>query len=116
MSEKQQKKRGRPKKYHVDTEVVEKMAGYGCSPREIADVLGVPYKSILRDGKEALTRGKGKMKTRLRKAQFDTALSGNATMQIWLGKQMLNQTENGTFEEDELLSDIEFELDDGEQS
>ena len=112
MSEKQQKKRGRPKKYNVDTEVVEKMAGYGCSPREIADVLGVPYKSVLRDGKEALQRGKANMKCRLRKAQYDTALSGNPTMQIWLGKQMLNQTENGTFEEDELLNDVNFEIDD----
>ena len=116
MSEKEQKKRGRPKKYNVDVQAVEKMAGYGCSPREIADVLGVPYKSILRDGKEALTRGKGKMKTRLRKAQFDTALSGNATMQIWLGKQMLNQTENGTFEEDDLLDEVSFDLDDGDDT
>lgn len=108
-------KRGRPKKYTVDLEIVEKMAGYGCSPREIADVLNVPYTSITRDGKEALIRGKSNMKCRLRKAQFETALSGNPTMQIWLGKQLLNQTENGTFEEDELLLDVDFELDDGEE-
>lgn len=112
MSEKEQKKRGRPKKYHVDLEAVEKMAGYGCAPKEIADVLNVPYKSVLRDGKEALQRGKSNMKCRLRKAQFDTALSGNPTMQIWLGKQILNQSENGTFEEDDLLTDVEFGLDD----
>ena len=107
---------GRPKKYHVDVAIVEKMTGYGCSPREIADVLSVPYKSIVRDGKEALVRGKGNMKCRLRKAQYDTALKGNPIMLIWLGKQMLNQTDNGTFEQDELVDDVQFELDEGDAS
>ena len=27
----------RPKKYDIDTKEVEKLAGYGCSAREIAD-------------------------------------------------------------------------------
>lgn len=113
MSQKKTKSPGRPKKYNVDTEIVEKMAGYGCSPREIADVLGIPYKTVLRQGKEALAKGKAGMKCRLRKAQFDSAINGNVTAQIWLGKQILNQTENGTFEEDELLEDVHFGLDDG---
>ena len=111
MSQDEPKVIGRPKKYHVDVDVVEKMAGYGCSPKEIADVLGVPYKSIIRDGKEALVKGKGNMKCRLRKAQYDNAIKGNAVMQIWLGKQILNQTDNGTFEEDELVDDVTFDLD-----
>ena len=36
--------------------------------------------------------GRGKMS--LRRAQMDTALGGNATMQIWLGKQLLGQRDN----------------------
>ena len=32
-------------------------------------------------------------KPKLRKAQFDCALGGNATMLIWLGKQYLGQME-----------------------
>jgi hypothetical protein len=36
--------------------------------------------------------GRGKMS--LRRAQMDLALGGNATMQIWLGKQLLAQRDN----------------------
>lgn len=32
----------------------------------------------------------------LRRAQYDAALTGNATMLIWLGKQWLNQSEKPT--------------------
>ena len=101
----------RAKKYNVDLEIVAKMAGYGCTPKEIADVLQIPEQVIRRQGKAALIGGKSNMKCRLRKAQFELALTGNAVMQIWLGKQMLNQTDNGTFEDDELLDTVSFDLD-----
>jgi hypothetical protein len=32
----------------------------------------------------------------LRKAQYDTAIGGNATLLIWLGKQELDQTDKMT--------------------
>jgi hypothetical protein len=112
MSEKQPK-RGRPKKYEVDLEIVEKMAGYGCTFPEIADILQIPERTVRRQGAEAYQKGKAMMKYKLRKAQLHSALDGNVTAQIWLGKQLLNQTENGTFEEDDLLSDVSFDLDDG---
>lgn len=106
---------GRPKKYTVDLKIVEQMASYGCLIGEIALVLNIPERTVRRQGKDAFQRGKAGMKCRLRKAQFDTAINGNVQAQIWLGKQMLNQTEEGTFEQDELLDDVTFELDEGNQ-
>ena len=106
---------GRPKKYNVDLKVVEQMASYGCLLPEIASVLNIPERTVRRQGNEAYARGKAGMKCRLRKAQFDSAVSGNVQAQIWLGKQILNQTENGTFSEDELQDVISFDLDDTQE-
>lgn len=42
---------------------------------------------------DAYERYTAKGKVDLRRAQYQTALEGNTTMQIWLGKQMLGQTD-----------------------
>ena len=39
-------------------------------------------------------------KTSLRQAQLRVALEGNPTMLIWLGKNVLNQNDNGTTSDD----------------
>lgn len=49
------------------------------------------------------------MKTSLRIWQLETARKGNATMQIWLGKQLLGQKEN-TMMDDEGISEIEIKV------
>jgi len=41
----------------------------------------------------AVEKGAATGRTSLRQAQFKLALAGNATMQIWLGKQLLGQTD-----------------------
>jgi hypothetical protein len=43
-----------------------------------------------------LESGKGDCQLSLRRAQLETALGGNATMQIWLGKQLLGQKDSRT--------------------
>lgn len=47
-------------------------------------------------GHFAQKSGKGKIS--LRRAQFQKALSGNPTMQIWLGKQYLDQKDKQEIE------------------
>lgn len=42
---------------------------------------------------EAIERGQGKGRASLRRAQFLAALKGDRTMLIWLGKQLLGQTD-----------------------
>jgi hypothetical protein len=44
--------------------------------------------------REVYEMGIGRGKMSLRRAQMDLALGGNATMQIWLGKQLLGQRDH----------------------
>ena len=88
----QQKKRGRPK-IAIDYEKAEKLAQILCTQSEIASVLGVSLgllehdPEFLRIHKKGMEHGKASV----RRMQFQAANGGNATMQIWLGKQYLGQ-------------------------
>lgn len=43
--------------------------------------------------KEIIERGNARGRVSLRQSQFKLAIDGNATMQIWLGKQLLGQSD-----------------------
>ena len=86
-------KTGRPKKYNVDPAEVEKLASYGCTNREIADFFSCPENTLAVTYSRHTTKGRAELRKRLRKAQINLALSGNATMLIWLGKQYLEQSD-----------------------
>lgn len=66
---------------------------------EIASVLQVAERTLQNffttypDVKDAHETGKAEGRASLRRAQFAKALGGDATMQIWLGKQLLGQRE-----------------------
>jgi hypothetical protein len=92
----------RPIKYDIDTEEVEKLASYGCTNVEIADFFGCDESLIRKSYSEFLTKGRADMKIRLRKMQFNLA-EKSAVMGIWLGKQMLNQTDYPITEDTEPL-------------
>lgn len=81
-------------KADIDKKEVEKLASYGCTNVEIADFFGVTEGTIRKGYSEIITKGKSELKQRLRKAQIEHALKGNATLLIWLGKQLLGQTDN----------------------
>ena len=98
----------RPKKYNIDTTEVEKLAGYGCTNIEIANFFGCSSDLIEKSYSEFLTKGRADLKKRLRKAQIDSACAGNPTMLIWLGKQMLNQTDRQEIEHIRPIEDVEF--------
>ena len=84
---------GRPKKYQVDIAEVEKLASFGCTNKEIADFFSCPENSFNATYSRHTSKGRSELKKRLRKAQINLALSGNATMLIWLGKQYLEQSD-----------------------
>ena len=90
---------GRNKAIVPPTEV-EDLAQIGCTDREIADWFGITDSALRRNFVDELTKGRTFLKQRLRKAQLQTALSGNATLLIWLGKNILLQQENPTNTED----------------
>jgi len=96
---------GRPRK-DVDKTEVAKLASYGCTNTEIADFTGVSESTIRLRFNETLIKERAGLKGKSRKAQIDYALKGNATLLIWLGKQMLDQKDGDL---NNSLSDTELQ-------
>jgi hypothetical protein len=93
-------KGGRPPKLVADQKTIGIIEGLGkilSTHIEAAAVLGVSkptFEQFLARNKkaeEAFEKGKSAGKISLRRAQFKAALDGNATMLVWLGKQLLGQ-------------------------
>jgi len=86
------KKTGRPPAV-IDWELVGNLALVQCTQEEIAAVVGVSRQTLLSKPEflDIYKRGIEKGKSSLRRAQWKLAMSGNATMCIWLGKQLLGQ-------------------------
>ena len=95
-----EKKKGRPL-VDIDWDKVDSMCKIQCTGDEIASVLNIHYDTL----HNACKREKGMNfsdylpqkalagKASLRRTQWKTATGGNPTMQIWLGKNMLGQTD-----------------------
>jgi len=102
------KKRGRPRT-QIDYTEVERLAEIACTHEEIAHALNVGLSTLEHDPefKEVYQRGFTRATESLRRAQLAAALEGNVTAQIWLGKNVLHQSdkplpdeeENGALEE-----------------
>ena len=98
----------RPKKHNLDTEKVEQLAGFGCTNTEIASFFGCSENTIRRSYGEYLTKGRDKGKIRLRQLQWRAAERGNTSMLIWLGKQVLGQSEKTEHSWENPIDGIEF--------
>ena len=89
---------GRPKA-NIDWKRVDHLLTCQCDGVGIAGILGVSADTLYRACQEEHNIGfadysaqkKSEGKELLRAKQFETAMNGNVTMQIWLGKQHLNQ-------------------------
>lgn len=88
--EEEKKKVGRPKK-ELDIDMIEKLASIFCTNEEIATIVGCHSDTLADNFSEYLKKGRDKGKMSLRRMQWEKAQSGNTTMLIWLGKQMLGQ-------------------------
>ena len=99
----------RPKKYDIDTKQVEQLASYGCTNREIASFFGCDESLIKKSYSSFLTKGRDKGKIRLRKLQWNAAEKGNVPMLIWLGKQLLDQTDKQELTEVKPIDEIVFD-------
>ena len=98
----------RPKKYDIDTDKVEQLAGFGCTNVEIASFFGCSTDLIEKSYSEFLTKGRDKGKIRLRQLQWRAAERGNTSMLIWLGKQVLGQSEKTEHSWENPIDGIEF--------
>ena len=99
----------RPKKYDIDTKQVEKLASYGCTVREVANFFGCSEDLIKKSYSQFMTKGKDSGKIRLRKLQWNAAEKGNVPMLIWLGKQVLGQTDKQELTEIKPIDEIVFD-------
>ena len=87
---------GRPR-VEIDLGLVERSAHIGCTNDEIVALLGIGRSTFydrLKDDpelQEVIDRGRAVGRATLRRLQWQGAESGNPTMLIWLGKQMLDQ-------------------------
>lgn len=77
----------------VPPDEVELMAKIGSTDREIAEHFGITDSTLRYNFTDYLIKGRSELKQRLRQAQLRVAFEGNPTLLIWLGKQILGQTE-----------------------
>ena len=82
----------------IDAKEVEKLASFGCTNVEIAAFFDCDESTIRKRFSDIIARGYQNGKIRLRKKQIETALRGNVKMLIWLGKQMLDQSDKQSIE------------------
>ena len=75
----------------IDDEAIKKLAQLHCTFEEIAEFCDVSTKTLQRRYVHTIKKGREMGRISLRRAQFEKALGGNVVMQIWLGKQHLDQ-------------------------
>lgn len=84
---------GRDKKV-IPPRDVERLAQMGCKHSEIAEWFGIDENTLRYNFSVELTKGRLQLNQSLRQAQIRLALSGNATMLIFLGKNILGQSDS----------------------
>ena len=80
----------------IDLVELEKLCSLQCTDEELSAWFGVSVRTIETRRKdpqfaEVMNRGRAKGRISVRRMQMKTLESGNATMGIWLGKQLLGQ-------------------------
>jgi hypothetical protein len=92
----------------IDMAELEKLCQLQCTDEEIAAWFNVSTRTIERrrlepEFAEVMTRGKAKGRISVRRMQMKLLEEGNATMGVWLGKQLLGQA-------DEVVHNISVQL------
>ena len=83
----------------LDPRQVEELARIGCTEADMAAVLGVSVDTIQRrkraseEFRGVIEKGQASLRNSVRRLQVKKALDGNVTMLIWLGKQLLGQSD-----------------------
>jgi len=92
---------GGARKIIIDWLLVDQLCEIQCTGEEIASVLDVDYDTVASACKrnhsksfsDYMTEKRGNGKASLRRTQWKAAEEGSATMQIWLGKNILGQVD-----------------------
>lgn len=92
-----------PRRVEIDLTELEKLCSLQCTDEEIAAWFGISTRTIERRRRElkfaeVMARGKAKGRISVRRMQMKLLEQGNATMGVWLGKQLLGQTDHSVSE------------------
>lgn len=98
--DKEVKKVGRPRK-EIDEKQLQKLASMLCTMEEMGAFFDCSVDTLERNFADTIKKGRNLGKMSLRRMQFEKAQSGNTTMLIWLGKQILGQKDRIETSEDE---------------
>ena len=80
-------------KLQLDEGLIERLATIHCPITEIAAALDCSVDTLERNYAGLIAKGREKGKASLRRTQWNAAMKGNVVMMIWLGKQILKQTD-----------------------
>ena len=86
------------KSYKLDHDLIFKLATIHCTFQEIAEMVGTSVTTLEKRFKNVIEKGRSEGKKSLRRAQFEKAIQGDVRMQMWLGRQWLNQQDAPTDE------------------
>jgi hypothetical protein len=83
---------------NIDMAELERLSAMQCTDEEVGAWFGVSTRTIERRRKDAkfaevMDRGKAKGRISVRRAQLKLLEAGNATMGVWLGKNILGQVD-----------------------
>jgi hypothetical protein len=78
---------------HIDAKQVEEMAAIGCTLPEMAAVLSCSDTTLKKHFASELIKGRARGHMSLRRMQWQLAQKGNLGMLIWLGKNLLKQSD-----------------------
>lgn len=104
----------RPKKTFSEKDInqIEQLASCHCTDEEIATFMGCSETTLKRRFGPVLVAARQKGRVNIRAMQYKVAMKGNASMLIFLGKQLLGQSEKKTITVDD-ADGFEFEYKDG---
>lgn len=80
----------------VDPDEVYRLAKISCTMEEMAHFFGIDRETLKYNFLPYIQRAESELRQMLRAKQIEVALEGNPTMLIWLGKNMLGQSDNPT--------------------
>lgn len=106
MDETEVNKGGRPKFEFTEEQIaqIKKLAEIHCTIKEIGYVMDIKYDMLRKYAMDWIEEGKSVGKIRLRRAQWQNALDEkNVTMQIWLGKNILGQSDGKSDEDSNII-------------
>lgn len=84
---------GRPR-IEVNEELIYSLARIFCTQEEISTITGVSVDTLHRNYADVIKKGNDNGRMSLRRKQFQSAIAGNTTMLIWLGKNLLGQKDS----------------------